>query len=244
MADLDVVFGINAVTALLESAERPVSALFVQKPAHGKRIQKIIDLARKQDIRIRFVDKFTMERQAEGGTHQGVAARTEIKQQPSWDDLLAQIEGKRDVLLLILDGIEDPRNLGAILRSADAFGVTAVIQPKDRCASLTGSAVKASAGAAERVDLVRVTNLARTLRQLEQIGFQIIGLDAEASITLNEASQQKPLALIMGSEGKGLRRLTQQACHQLASIPMHGSISSLNVSVAAGIALYEICREN
>ncbi|MBF0418233.1 MAG: 23S rRNA (guanosine(2251)-2'-O)-methyltransferase RlmB, partial [Magnetococcales bacterium] len=162
--------------------------------------------------------------------------------QPTWDALLDRLDGLEAPILLLLDGIEDPRNLGAIIRSAEAFGVEAVVLPRDRSAPLSGVAVKASAGAAERVDVIRVTNLARAMNELKEYGVRVIGLDGEAGATLQDGTWRGALAWVLGSEGQGLRRLTRERCDAVVAIPMAGGVGSLNVATAAGIALYETRR--
>ncbi|ABK42942.1 23S rRNA Gm-2251 2'-O-methyltransferase [Magnetococcus marinus MC-1] len=243
MSDETKIHGVNPVQALLESG-RPVSSLWVLKGRHGKRVEEMIEGFRARGVPIQFCERTAMDRMADGGAHQGVIARCAPREAMSWDDLLDVVEKAKQPLLVILDGVEDPHNLGAIMRSAEAFGALAVILPKDRTAPLNAGAIKASAGAAERLDLIRVTNLARAIEQLQQRNVWVIGLAGEAGAPLIGTLDCKgPLALVMGNEGSGLRRLTRERCDQLAAIPMGGGVGSLNVSVATGVALYEVLRQ-
>ncbi|MBF0611668.1 MAG: 23S rRNA (guanosine(2251)-2'-O)-methyltransferase RlmB [Magnetococcales bacterium] len=242
MSDETLIFGINPVLSLLQEGQRPVEALFALRE-EGRRLRQILELARDKGVLVRLVDRIALDRLVKGGVHQGVAARVTPRRQPDWDEILERLEKHRDGILVILDGVEDPRNLGAVLRSAEAFGAMAVVLPKDRTAPLSGVAVKASAGAAERLDLVRVTNLARSLDQLREVGYWVIGLDGEASQSIGETNLKGGIALVLGGEGKGLRRLTREKCDTLAAIPMVGQTGSFNLSVAAAIALYECRRQ-
>lgn len=242
-SDPAVVFGINPVAALLGDEGRGVESLTVQKGSRSNRIQEGIDKARKRGIKIRFTDRRALDKMTAGARHQGIAARVLPKKGISWEGLLDRIRGKKEALLLILDGIKDPRNLGAALRSAEAFGVEAVILPKDRTAPLSGVAVAASAGAAEIIDLVRVTNLARAIDELQEAGVFVVGLDGEADMEIQKSDLKGSLALAIGEEGSGLRRLTKEKCDLLAAIPMRGGTGSLNLSAAASVALYEAVRQ-
>lgn len=238
----DVVFGFNPVLAILADVDRPVESLFMVQGGRGGRFKEAESLARERGVRPRFVDRFSLDRLTGGAVHQGIVIRVGVRDQPSWERLLERLEEMENPLLLLLDCVEDPRNLGAILRSAEAFGVDAVIFPQDRSAPLSAVAFKASSGAAERVDAIRVTNLARAMLELKDYGVRIMGLSSEADQSLVDADLQGPLALVLGGEGKGLRRLTKDRCDGLLAIPMAGAVGSLNVSTAAGIALYEVRR--
>ncbi|MEG3639416.1 23S rRNA (guanosine(2251)-2'-O)-methyltransferase RlmB [Magnetococcus sp. PR-3] len=243
MSDETKIYGVNPVMALLESG-RPVSQLWILKGRHGKRVEGMIDTFRERGIQIQFKDRGAMDRMADGAVHQGVIARCAPREAMGWDDLLDVVEQAKEPLLVILDGVEDPHNLGAIMRSAEAFGALAVILPKDRAAPLNAGAIKASAGAAERLDLIRVTNLARAIEQLQKLNVWVVGMAGEEDSTpIGDLNCKGPLALIMGNEGKGLRRLTREKCDQLVAIPMGGGVGSLNVSVATGVALYEVLRQ-
>ncbi|OSM01795.1 23S rRNA (guanosine(2251)-2'-O)-methyltransferase RlmB [Magnetofaba australis] len=244
MSAAELVYGINPVAALLADERRPVDDLWVIKGRLNPRQESLVEQARARGVRPRFVDKATLDRLSERGTHQGIAARGGAKPQRSWESLLDRVEQSPDALLVLLDGVEDPHNLGAILRSAEAFGAMAVAQPKDRSAPLSPVAVKASAGAAERMDLVKMTNLARAIEELQELGVMVIGLAGdEGSQDLTSVDLTGRIALVMGNEGKGLRRLTRERCDVLAAIHMAGEVGSLNVSVATGVALYEAARQ-
>ncbi|MEO5340182.1 MAG: 23S rRNA (guanosine(2251)-2'-O)-methyltransferase RlmB [Magnetococcus sp. MYC-9] len=238
----DLVYGLNPVLALLADAERRLESITFLKGGHGNRLQEAIELSRQRGLRPHFADRVTLDRMSGHGVHQGVVARVGIRRQPSFDDILDRLQRTNRSLLLVLDTIEDPRNLGAVIRSAEAFGVMAVILPRDRTAPLSSAALKASAGAGERVDVVRVINLARAIGELQARGVHVCGLAAEAEQSLADFSFSGSVALVLGSEGKGLRRLTQEKCDTLLSIPIAGTVGSLNVAVAAGIALYEAQR--
>jgi 23S rRNA (guanosine2251-2'-O)-methyltransferase len=208
------------------------------------RLAEIRTLAQRAGVQVAAADDAVLAKLAEGERHQGVVAEL----LPRAGDPETQLEEALEAagaapLLLVLDGVQDPHNLGACLRSADAAGVAAVIVPRDRAAGLTPVVRKVAAGAAETVPLVPVVNLARTLRDLKERGVWIVGTDDAADKTLYDADLQGPLALVMGSEGEGMRRLTRECCDQLVSIPMAGAVESLNVSVAAGVALFEAVRQ-
>ncbi|MBF0096891.1 MAG: 23S rRNA (guanosine(2251)-2'-O)-methyltransferase RlmB [Magnetococcales bacterium] len=240
----ELLYGLNPVLALLADAQRVVESVTVLKGGHGARLQEVVDLARQRGLRPRFVDRVALDRLTQRGVHQGVVARVGVRRQPSFDELLQQVEALPRVCLLLLDGVEDPRNLGAMLRSAEAFAVQAVVLPRDRAAPLSSLANKAAAGAAERVDVVRVVNLARAIEALQELGVQVCGLAAEGQESIGQFSFAAKVAFVLGSEGKGLRRLTRERCDHLLSIPIAGLVGSLNVSVAASIALYECHRRS
>ncbi len=236
-------FGIHAVGSLLERQPKKVRGLWAQKDRHDKRMQLLLDLAKSHGIKIRFVDRKELDRMVDG-VHQGIVAEAvpvQICNEPFLEQLIEQLEVPP--LLLVLDGVTDPHNLGACLRTADAAGVHAVIAPKDKSAPLNATAVKVACGAADTVPYVVVTNLARTLKQLQAAGVWITGTAGEAQQLVSDATLTGPLALVMGAEGSGMRRLTRENCDQLIKIPMAGSVSSLNVSVAAGVCLFEAVRQ-
>lgn len=184
-----------------------------------------------------------LDDKVEGAVHQGIIARVREGRQYQENDLPALLESVDTPFLLVLDGVTDPHNLGACLRSADAAGVHAVIVPRDRSAQLNATAKKVACGAAENVPLIRVTNLARTLRLLQEMNVWVVGTAGEADHTLFQSKMTGPMALVMGAEGEGMRRLTREHCDELISIPMAGTVSSLNVSVATGICLFEAVRQ-
>ncbi|MGD8378875.1 MAG: 23S rRNA (guanosine(2251)-2'-O)-methyltransferase RlmB [Gammaproteobacteria bacterium] len=237
------VFGVHAVTALLESGGE-VEQLWFLEGRRDRRLQVLAELAAGAGIAIRRVTRLELDQIAGGGRHQGVAARAVAGQARDEDWLeafLAQPPGTP--FLLILDSVQDPHNLGACLRSANAAGIQAVIVPRDRAAGLSPTVRKVACGAAEATPLVTVTNLARTLRRLREAGVWLVGLAGEADQSLYDIDLSGPLGLVLGAEGEGMRRLTREHCDFLASLPMCGSVASLNVSVAAGICLYEALRQ-
>jgi 23S rRNA (guanosine2251-2'-O)-methyltransferase len=237
-------FGIHAVEGALSRDPSAIVEMVVARDSRNPRVQTLAEQARTHGLKPQLQPAQALDRLAEGGRHQGVAARVRLPEALDENDLDALVEqAGRTALLLVLDGITDPHNLGACLRSADAAGVTAVVLPRDRSAALTPAARKVAAGGAETVPLVRVTNLARTLKSLQQAGVWTVGLAGDADRTLFQTDLSGPIAIVMGSEGEGLRRLTREHCDHLARLPMHGSVESLNVSVATGVALYEALRQ-
>lgn len=240
----ELIYGINPVLALLRDRSRPVEAVTIQKGLHGSRLEELMALSREREVRPRLVEKPALDRLAGGGVHQGVVARAGLRVQPTWGQLLEALKVAREPLLVLLDGVEDPHNLGAVVRSAEVFGAMAVVIPRDRAAPLTAAAAKAAAGAAERLDVVRVTNLARAMGDLRQLGVRLYGLAGEADTPLGGVPMVGGgVALVLGAEGHGLRRLVRESCDALVAIPMAGEVGSLNVSVAAGVALYEVARQ-
>lgn len=238
----DWIAGINAVSAALEAGQ-DLAEVLIDGKAKNPRLAEIGSAAKSAGIALRFVPLDQIERQAAGARHQGVIARVQSTRIYDERDLEGLIEAAAKPLLLILDGVQDPHNLGACLRSAAAAGATAVIVPKDRAATLTPTARKVAAGGAERVPLVRVTNLARCMKELQDAGIWIVGLAGEAEASLYSVDLKGPMAIAMGGEGEGLRRLTREHCDYLAKIPMASGMESLNVSVAAGISLFEALRQ-
>ena len=238
----DLVFGIHAVEAFLQRAPQDVLELFVMKDRDDKRMQPIIQLARQNGVSVQFCNRKTLDDMV-SGQHQGVVAKARLQSSGNEADLAAIVEQQAKPFILILDGVTDPHNLGAILRSADAAGVHAVVAPKDRSAKLTSVVRKVACGAAESVPFITVTNLARTLRELQDAGVWIVGTAGETDTLVYDADLKGPLALVLGAEGEGLRRLTRETCDALVKIPMFGTVSSLNVSVAAGICLFEAVRQ-
>lgn len=238
-----LVCGPNAVLAALAEHPERVEEVFLASERGDARIEAVRAAADDADIAIHRVGRKELDRIAAGVRHQGVVAyyRAPARREQTLDELLGTIQGT--ALLLILDGVQDPHNLGACLRSADAAGVHAVIVPKDNTAPLSAVARRAAAGAAETVPLVSVTNLARSLREIRQRGIWVYGADQDAEQTLAQADLREPAAVVLGGEGAGLRRLTREHCDVLVRIPMAGSVGSLNVSVAAGICLYEAVRQ-
>jgi len=239
----EIVFGLHAVQALLDSDPQRFQEVFILKGRDDRRLQPVVKALEAQGIVIQVASRQWLDSQVEGGVHQGIVARVKAGRQYQENDLPDLLEKLESPFLLILDGVTDPHNLGACLRSADAAGVHAVIVPKDRSAQLNATAKKVACGAAEHVPLIRVTNLARTMRMLQEANVWIVGTAGEADHTLFQSKMTGPMALVMGAEGEGMRRLTREHCDELISIPMAGTVSSLNVSVATGICLFEAVRQ-
>ncbi len=236
--------GINAVSAALEHDSSHVLEILIEAGGKNPRLTEIEETARRREISVRRIALQALDGVAGGLRHQGVIARYEAPKQAQEAELPALLEAAEGkALLLVLDGVQDPHNLGACLRSAAAAGVTAVIIPKDKAAPINATVRKTSAGAADRIPVISVTNLARTLRSLKEAGVWIYGLDGEASAGIHAIDLRGNVALVLGGEGEGMRRLTREHCDALVSIPMPGTMESLNVSVATGIALFEAVRQ-
>ena len=239
-----VACGIHAVRVLLMRQPQRVGRVLLAGGREAARLAEIRSLAEQAGVPVVSADDAQLGRLAEGERHQGVVAEVSPRSGDPETQLEEAIEAAGPApLLLVLDGVQDPHNLGACLRSADAAGVAAVIVPRDRAAGLTPVVRKVAAGAAETVPLVSVVNLARTLRGLKDRGVWLVGTDDTADKSLFEADLRGPLGIVMGSEGEGMRRLTRECCDQLVSIPMAGAVESLNVSVATGVALFEAVRQ-
>jgi len=238
------VYGPHAVRALLTRGHRRTLRICVQQERSDRRILELIQMAEQVNINIEKLSTSIMDQRFTAGTHHGIVALAEPLPDYTERDLEKILNKTSSALLiLILDGVTDPHNLGACLRSADASGVDFVVIPKDKNAGITSVVSQVSCGASESVPVVRVTNLARTMLQLKQAGVWIYGAAGEADSNLYDLDASTNIALVMGSEGDGLRRLTKEHCDGLFSIPMLGSVSSLNVSVATGISLYEVVRQ-
>jgi 23S rRNA (guanosine2251-2'-O)-methyltransferase len=244
MAQPTKVYGVHAVRWLLKEHPERVRQLWLQSTREDARAEEIATLARAAGISVQRVDARKLDEWTDGASHQGVVADAEPSRGWSEDELYAQLDALEvPALLLLLDGVQDPHNLGACLRTADACGVHALIVPRDRAAGLTPVARKVAAGAAETVPLVTVTNLARTMRALKERNLWLIGADAQAGQPACEADLKGPVGLVLGSEGEGMRRLTRESCDTLVRLPLGGAVESLNVSVAAGMLLYEAVRQ-
>jgi len=236
-----LIYGFHAITAKLRQDPESLKEILVDADRQDARARELLKHAELQGVKLIFADSKRLDDLAGGGRHQGVVARIEgARKLAHLDDVLDTLE--EPAFLLVLDGVTDPRNLGACLRVADAAGVHAVIAPKDKAAGLNDVAVKTACGAAETVPYVMVTNLARTLRELKEREIWVVGTAGEADKDLYAAEWPQATAWVMGAEGEGMRRLTRETCDQLVSIPMHGSVESLNVSVAAGVCLFEARR--
>ncbi|XPP73637.1 23S rRNA (guanosine(2251)-2'-O)-methyltransferase RlmB [Serratia liquefaciens] len=239
----EIIYGIHAVKALLDNDPQRFLEVFILKGRDDRRLQPLIAELEATGIVIQVANRQWLDEKVEGAVHQGIIARVREGRQYQENDLPALLESVDTPFLLVLDGVTDPHNLGACLRSADAAGVHAVIVPRDRSAQLNATAKKVACGAAENVPLIRVTNLARTLRLLQEMNVWIVGTAGVADHTLFQSKMTGPMALVMGAEGEGMRRLTREHCDELISIPMAGTVSSLNVSVATGICLFEAVRQ-
>jgi len=238
----EIIFGFHSVESVIRNDPINVLQLLVEKNRHDKRITQLINYAESQGISVEYLKKTDLQKQADSHKTQGVAIRYKATAKIEGNSL-EDIIKKDNVFLLVLDGVTDPHNLGACLRTADAAGVDAVIAPKDRAASITPTARKVACGAAESVPFFQVTNLARTLKQFNDNEIWIVGTAGEAENNLYDIELTGKLALIMGAEEKGMRRLTREACDQLVKMPMLGQVESLNVSVATGVCLFEAVRQ-
>jgi len=245
MSEYRFISGLHSVRTALQHGAGAVDEVWIEGRRRDARVAEIRQLARDAGVPVREVARNELEQLVAGSNHQGVVARTRVSAARDETDLETILQGLEDPpFLLILDGVQDPHNLGACLRSADAAGVHAVIAPKDRAVGLTSTVCKVASGAAETVPFIQVTNLARTLRQLrDEAGVWLVGTAGESEVSLFQADLKGPLGLVMGGEEKGMRRLTREGCDLLVRIPMFGAVESLNVSVAVGICLYEAVRQ-
>ena len=237
-----MIFGFHAVTARLRHEASSVDEIYVDTARHDQRMKDLLKAAAAVKVRIIQADDQRLSNMVGTRRHQGVVAKAgEISLARNLDELLDAVDGPP--LLLVLDGITDPHNLGACLRVADGAGAHAVIAPKDRAVGLNATAAKVASGAADSVPYITVTNLARTLRELKDRGIWLVGTTDDAEQSLYQADFKGPSALVMGSEGEGMRRLTTECCDFLVQIPMFGAVESLNVSVASGVCLFEARRQ-
>ncbi|MFO6423821.1 23S rRNA (guanosine(2251)-2'-O)-methyltransferase RlmB [Motilimonas sp. KMU-193] len=244
MSKSELIYGIHAVAATLESSPERFIEVYALKGRQDDRMLPLISSLQKMGVSVQFMQRKALDDKSQGGQHQGIIARVKaapVLNEADLDNILKANDGA--VFLLILDGVTDPHNLGACLRSADAAGVHAVVVPKDKSASLTPIVRKVACGAAESVPLIQVTNLARTLRELQEAGVWLYGAAGEATQSIYETKLTGSVGLVMGAEGDGMRRLTREHCDELISLPMAGAVSSLNVSVATGICLFEVVRQ-
>lgn len=245
VSDEQLIAGVHSVRTALKHGADSVTGVWIEARRKDRRIKEVASLAKDAGVSVYYVNRDELDRMAVGANHQGVVARAKAPAARDEKGLKTLLEAL-DVpaFLLILDGVQDPHNLGACLRSADAVGVQAVIAPKDRSAGLTPTACKVASGAAETIPFFQVTNLSRTMKWLrDEMGVWIVGTAGEAEQDLYEVSLTGHLAIVMGGEESGLRRLTRENCDQLVKLPMLGSVESLNVSVAAGVCLYEAIRQ-
>jgi 23S rRNA (guanosine2251-2'-O)-methyltransferase len=239
----EFIYGIHAVKAVLEREPERFIEAYVLKGRQDDRLMPILNDLQVCGVSIQQMTRKTLDDKAQGANHQGIIARVKAAKQLNENDIDAILAQHESPLLLVLDGVTDPHNLGACLRNADAAGAAAIIVPKDRSAPMNATVSKVACGAAEVVPLIRVTNLARTMRTLQEQGIWFVGTAGEATHDIYQAKLTGPLAIVMGAEGDGMRRLTRETCDDLIKIPMAGSVSSLNVSVASGICLFEAVRQ-
>jgi 23S rRNA (guanosine2251-2'-O)-methyltransferase len=243
---LKVLYGFHAVTVRLKTAPATVVELHIDAQRRDARMRQFVERAGAAGAQVIESDDQRLQRLCGASRHQGVVARVQpLPQRHSLDDILddAQAQGRGPACVLALDGVTDPHNLGACLRSADATGVHAVIAPKDHAVGISATVAKVASGASETVPYLMVTNLARSLNELKERGITVVGLSDEADADLFALDLSGPVALVMGAEGHGLRPVTRKACDHIASLPMLGAVESLNVSVASGVCLYEVLRQ-
>ena len=253
MSSAKILFGFHAVGVRLKTAPQSIVEIYYETSRRDARMRQFLERVAESGVRLIESDGLRLSKLAGSHGHQGVAARVhEIAQQHSLDELLENLEAvnaalppeeRTQPLILVLDGVTDPHNLGACLRVADGAGVHAVIAPKDHAAGINATVAKVASGAAETVPYFMVTNLARTLNELKERNIWIIGTSDAAPATLYQADMRGPVALVLGAEGEGMRQLTMKTCDSLISIPMQGAVESLNVSVASGVVLYEALRQ-
>ena len=243
MKATETIYGVHAVRVMLERHPRRVVTVRLAERRDGARVREIEELARRQQRPIERIDAHSLTKQLGEAAHQGVAAVITPLAPWSEDELVAALGAVRAPLLLALDGVQDPHNLGACLRTADACGALAVIVPRDRAAQLTPTVRKVAVGAAETTPVAVVTNLARTLKLLKEAGLWVVGADAAGGKLAHEVELTGPVVLVLGAEGTGLRQLTRQNCDFMVRLPQLGAVESLNVSVAAGMLLYEAVRQ-
>lgn len=242
MANQRLIYGFHALNARLWQNAKSIIELYIQEGKHDARTREVLEKAAEERVRVHFVNSDRLDAICKGARHQGVAGFIDAsKNHVHLEDVLEHLN--EPPFLLVLDGITDPHNLGACLRTADAMGVHAVIAPKDKSAGLNATVSKVACGAAETVPYITVTNLARTLRELKEYGIWIVGTDMNGSSDLYHYNIPKSVAWVMGNEGEGMRRLTREHCDELISIPMFGTVESMNVSVSAGMVLSETRRQ-
>ena len=241
---MDRLTGIHAVKEALE-AQRPIERIAIAKGRQDTRVEEIVQLARKQGIPVRFEDRGQLDRLANSKDHQGVVALAAARAAVTLEDILTQANASHGQtgLLVLLDGIEDPHNLGAIIRTVLAAGAHGVVIPERRAAGLTDTVARASAGALAHLPIAKVTNLVRAMEELKEAGYWLVGLDEDGDKDYTEADYTSPTGIVLGGEGKGLHELTRKRCDFVVSLPTTGPVKSLNVSVAAGVVLFEARRQ-
>ncbi|MGB3724669.1 MAG: 23S rRNA (guanosine(2251)-2'-O)-methyltransferase RlmB [Glaciecola sp.] len=243
MAQTEFIYGIHSIASVLENEPERLLEIMVAKGRNDDRMNNVVNIARKHKISVQFVQRKTLDDKSKGEQNQGIIARAKPARVLDEADLDVILDKQTSVFLLVLDGVTDPHNLGACLRNADAAGVHAVVVPKDNSVTLTPVVRKVAVGAAETVPLIQVTNLSRTLKHIQQKGVWVIGTAGEADQLIYNTQIKGSTAIVMGAEGKGMRRLTRENCDELVKLPMAGSVSSLNVAVASGICLFEVVRQ-
>jgi 23S rRNA (guanosine2251-2'-O)-methyltransferase len=237
-----VVYGFHAVTARIRHSPMSVREIFVDANRHDPRLKRLLQAAAEKGLIVHSGASNRLDDMAAGGRHQGIIALVDaISETRSLEEVLASVD--EAALVLVLDGVTDPHNLGACLRVADALGAHAIVAPKDRAVGVTATVEKVASGAAQTVPYIVVTNLARELRSMNERGIWTVGTSLAAGSPLGKCDLTRPVAIVLGAEGQGLRRLTEKTCDELVGIPMMGTVESLNVSVAAGICLYEARRQ-
>jgi 23S rRNA (guanosine2251-2'-O)-methyltransferase len=240
--DNSIVFGIHPVSAVLEREPENILSVWLLESSENK-ARELAGELENLGIKIQLVKRKTLDSMTDGANHQGIVIKIKSSKQAGDNDLLDLISGVKKPFILILDDVTDPHNLGACLRSADGAGVTAVVVSKDHAAGLNGTVRKVACGAAESVPFFTVTNISRIIKALKELGVWIVGTAGEAEKLVYDVDLSGPVAIVMGAEDKGMRRLTRENCDELVKLPMNGSVSSLNVSVATGIVLYEALRQ-
>lgn len=239
--DTEHIYGIHAVESMLKNSREDVLQVWIAKGRKDKRVQNISRLVEKTGISLESISVDKMKKKCPDSNHQGVIAKIRLKKSKTVE--LEDILNRQKLLLLVLDEVQDPHNIGACLRTADAAGVDAVIVSKNRSPGITAVVRKVASGAVDTVPFIQVSNLARALRIMQDSGVQVIGTSGDSNKTIYDIDITERTALVMGSEGKGMRRLTRESCDELVSIPMRGSVESLNISVATGVGLFEIRRK-
>lgn len=242
MGKTEIVYGLHTVKAFIEKRLEYINNAFVVDFHQDRELHDIVNELKRHKISVEKISKERLDKLSNKAVHQGIILEVTVNNDNCLEDLLEQLENSNNPLrVLILDGLQDPHNLGACLRTADAFGVSAVIIPRNKSVSVTPVVRKVACGATETIPIIKVVNIATTIKRLQQARMWVVGTAADSKETLKEVELNQHIALVMGSEGSGMRRLTRENCDQLVKIPMSGYVSSLNVSVSTGIALYHLC---
>jgi len=233
------IFGVHAVYEALASQQQPIERIHIARQAHSLKVKEILELARKRGVAVRKEERAVLDRMAEGAVHQGIIA---VAGALSYADFEVLFKSEQS-LVIVLDGVEDPHNLGAVMRTAEACKSSGIVVPERHSAPLSATVVKASAGASAYVPVVRVRNLVSSIDEMKQRGLWVVGVDPEGTQNWTAFDYTQPVAIVLGGEHRGLRRLVRGHCDVLVRLPMLGKISSLNISVAAGVVLYEVVRQ-